>query len=143
MTTQAMSRNDMKKSVLGYFDAVARGDRERLRELVSPDLRWVVPLGAVEPFAGVHEGADPIIELMLDAVGGAFEPGSQKTEILNLVYGDDLAVVESELRATSPSGESYRNQYAFFFEFRDGRISEIREHVDTRYAASFFSRDAE
>ncbi|MBW2267477.1 MAG: nuclear transport factor 2 family protein [Deltaproteobacteria bacterium] len=133
-----MSRDEMEAAVLGYFDAVGKRDRARLLELFTPDLRWRVPNGAIEPYAGLHEGAETIVETMLGAVGGAFIPGSQATEILNLVFGDDLAVAETEMRAKTPAGDEYRNSYCFFFEFRDGRISEIREHVDTRTAANFF-----
>jgi ketosteroid isomerase-like protein len=134
----AMTRSEMEAAVHAYFDAVAKGDREGLLALFVPDLRWRVPQGAIEPYAGLHEGAEPVVDLMLGAVGGAFVPGSQQTEIRNLVFGDDLAVAETEMRATTPDGRRYRNDYTFFFEFRDGRIAEIREHVDTRYAAAFF-----
>jgi ketosteroid isomerase-like protein len=133
-----MTREEMEAGVLGYFDAVGKGDRTRLLELFAPDLRWRVPNGAIEPYAGLHEGAETIVETMLGAVGDAFVPGSQSTEILNLVFGDDLVVAETEMRAKTPAGDEYRNRYCFFFEFHDGRISEIREHVDTRYAANFF-----
>jgi hypothetical protein len=134
-----MTPDQMKHCVGEYFDAVANADRARLRTLFDPDLRWRVPQGAIEPYAGLHTGAEEIIESMLGAVGGAFVPGSQKTEICNLVVGDDLVVAETELVAMTASGDEYRNRYAFFFEFRDGRICEIREHVDTRYAAEFFA----
>lgn len=133
-----MNSSEMEVRVRAYFDAVGSGDRARLEELFAPDIRWRVPKGAIESYAGVHEGAARIIEMMLGAVREAFIEGSQETEILTLVFGEDLAVAETEMRATSPSGDQYRNDYTFFFEFEDGRISEIREHVDTRYAANFF-----
>ena len=129
----------MEACVHDYFDAVGKGDQGRLMRLFTTDLRWRVPKGAIKPYAGLHEGAEKIIDMMLGAVSGAFVAGSQKTEILNLVFGDDLAIAETEMRATSPEGQQYRNDYVFCFEFRDGRIAEIREHVDTRYAADFFA----
>ena len=134
-----MTRDEMEAHVLGYFDAVGKGDRARLLEIVAPDLRWRVPSGAIEPYAGLHEGAETIVDTMLGAVGDAFVPGSQSTQILNLVFGDELAVAETEMRAKTPAGDEYHNSYCFFFEFHGGRISEIREHVDTRYAANFFA----
>ena len=135
----AITPSEMKHLVSEYFDAVGLGDRERLLAIFTPDVCWRVSQGAIEPYAGRHDGAEPIVELMLSAVTGAFVPGSQKTEILNLLYGDAIAVAETVMRATTPTGEQYRNDYALFFEFREGRICEIREHVDTRYAANFFS----
>lgn len=136
----AMTREAMETALRGYFDAVGGGDRARLLELFAPDLRWRVPQGAIEPYAGLHEGAEKIADMMLGAVGGAFAEGSQKTRVRNLLFGDDLAAIECEMSATTPEGAEYRNDYVFFFEFRDGRIAEIREHVDTRYAADFFAR---
>ena len=133
-----MTPTQMESCVKGYFDAVARGDRDRLMQLFAPDLRWRVPKGAIESYAGLHEGAEKVVDMMLGAVTGAFVAGSQKTEILNLLFGEDLAIAETEMRATSPDGQQYRNDYVFCFEFRAGRIAEIREHVDTRYAANFF-----
>ena len=135
-----MSPTEMEACVHDYFDAVAQGDQSRLMRLFTTDLRWRVPKGAIEPYAGLHEGAEKIIDMMLGAVSRAFVAGSQKTEILNLVFGDDLAIAETEMRATSPEGQQYLNDYVFCFEFRDGRIAEIREHVDTRYAADFFAK---
>lgn len=137
-----MTRDEMETAVRGYFDAVGRGDRDRLRALFAPDLRWKVPAGAIEPYAGTHEGAEHVIEMMLGAVSGAFVAGTQKTELLHLVFGESLAVVEARMTADTPDGERYENHYAFFFEFRDGRVAELREHVDTRYAADFFARAA-
>ncbi len=138
-----MTPTDMEACVQGYFAAVATGDRKGLKRLFTPDLRWRVPKGAIEPYAGLHEGAEKVIDMMLGAVSGAFVAGSQRTEILNLVFGDDLAIAETEMRATSPDGQQYRNDYVFCFEFREGRIAEIREHVDTRYAADFFAEGRE
>ena len=47
---------------------------------------------------------------------------------------------EANLRAATPGGETYDNQYVFVAEFdsSNGRIAELREHVDTKYAAGFF-----
>jgi len=134
-----MTEAEMKRGVLGYFEAVGSGDRAALTELFAKDLVWRVPQGAIEPYAGDHEGADAIIDLMLGAVDNAFVPGSQTTEIKHLLYGENIAVAETEMRAATSDGRQYRNCYTFFFEFRNGRISEIREHVDTAYAARFFA----
>lgn len=129
----------MREAVEGYFAAVSAGDAAGLRALFTDDVRWRVPKGAIAPYAGLHEGAEKIVGMMLDAVGRSFVPGSQRTEIRLLLFGDDVACAETEMTARTPDGRDYRNDYTFFFELRDGRIAEIREHVDTRYAADFFS----
>lgn len=134
-----MTNEAMQTMVGEYFEAVSAGDADRLRAIFADDLRWRVPQGAIAPYAGLHEGGEKIVEMMLGAVGHSFVPGSQKTEILLTLFGDDVVCVETQMTARTPDGRDYRNDYTFFFEFRDGRISEIREHVDTRYAAEFFA----
>ena len=133
-----MTNEAMNSLARRYFDAVRAADAGRLRVLFTHDLRWRVPQGAIAPFGGVHDGADRIIEMMLGAVGGSFVDGSQTFRILTTLFGRNLACVETEMTASTPDGREYRNDYTFFFEFREDRISEIREHVDTRYAAEFF-----
>jgi ketosteroid isomerase-like protein len=134
-----MTNDEMGEAVRGYFEAVSAADGDRLRALFVDDVRWRVPQGAIEPYCGMHAGAEKIIDMMLGAVGQSFVAGSQQTEILTTLFGANLVCVETQMTARTPDGRDYCNDYTFFFEFRDGRISEIREHVDTRYAANFFS----
>jgi ketosteroid isomerase-like protein len=133
-----MKPEEMEQLARGYFEAVCAADADRLRELFADEIRWRVPKGAIAPFGGMHQGADRIIAMMLGAVGESFVPGSQHFEVLTTLVGPDVVCCETEMTARTPDGRDYRNDYTFFFELRDGRISEIREHVDTRYAADFF-----
>lgn len=134
----AMTTAEMEQLALGYFEAVCQADADRLRALFADEVRWRVPKGAIAPFGGVHQGADKIIAMMLGAVGESFIPGSQRFEVLTTLVGRDVVCCETEMTARTPDGRDYRNDYTFFFELRNGRIDEIREHVDTRYAAEFF-----
>jgi hypothetical protein len=137
-----MSVADHKKSFLAFFAALGRADRAGLRALVTDDLVWVVPRSAIAPFAGRHTGAERILDLMLSAVSETFEPGSQQAEATLLVGEGDVVVGEVHMRALSRRGSTYDNWYCFIMEFRDGRIREIREHVDTAHAVRFFGGEA-
>lgn len=121
-----------------FFEGLHRADRAALLALVQPDLTWVVPKSAVEPYAGTHDGAEHIVALMLDAVARAFEPGSAHHELLLCLAEGDTVVAETRMTARRPDGAEYDNHYVFIFECRDGRIGQIREHVDTAYAIRFF-----
>jgi ketosteroid isomerase-like protein len=129
-----------KTAVRAYFDAVARGDRAALLALFRPDLRWRVPKGAIAPYGGLHVGAERAIDLMLGAVGAAFVPGTQRVEIGLMLAERDVVIAETRLTAKRAGGApDYDNDYVFVFEFADdGRIAELREHVDTRTAAIAF-----
>lgn len=134
-----MTRSEMDALASSYFDAVCAGDADRLRAIFAEDVRWRVPQAAIEPYAGTHEGAERIIEMMLGATDGAFASGSQRFEVRSTLIEGDLVCKETRMTATSPDGRRYENDYTFFFVVRDGRIAEIREHVDTRHAARFFA----
>lgn len=122
-----------------YFAALDGSDRAALARLFTPDILWRVPKSAVPPYGGDHHGQSDVIEMMASAASAAFVPGSARTEIGLLIADGDRAVAETRLRAMTPDGRMYDNAYVFVFEFRDGLIAQIREHVDTRYAADFFS----
>ncbi len=133
-----MTPDEMDQLAEAYFATVCAGDSKGLRALFTDDIQWRIPQGAVEPYGGVHTGADKIVEMMLGAVGESFEPGSQHFEVITTLIGDGIVCKETQMSATAPDGRRYCNDYTFFFVFRDGLIAEIREHVDTRYAAGFF-----
>ena len=132
-----------KARVRAYFDAVERGDREGLIALFHPDLRWRVPKGAIAPYGGMHHGAHQIVDLMLGAVGTAFVPGTQRVTVRLMMGAGDVVIAETCMTAKRPPRDGapvpdYENDYVFVVEFEGEKIIEIREHVDTRYAAETF-----
>ena len=58
-----------------------------------------------------------------------------------MVAEGDIVAAEVQMNAKTTKGLDYQNQYVFLFTFRDGKITEFREHLDTRYAASFLDPD--
>jgi len=51
------------------------------------------------------------------------------------VFADgNTVIVEERMRATLPSGAPYDNDYCFLFELDRGRISRVREYMDTQRA---------
>ena len=135
-----MSGGSHKDQVLRFFDAISAGDEAVLGEMLAEDARWVIPRSAPEPFAGTHRGKRKIAGMMVNAVAEVFEAGSQRFDVLLMVEDGDVVVAEANITARTPAGEVYDNFYVFIFEFEDGRVRELREHVDTIYAANFFAR---
>jgi ketosteroid isomerase-like protein len=121
-----------------FLAATRENDREELLRLFHPDLVWIIPKGAIPPYGGTHRGAEKIADMMLASVGGTFVPGSMTHRILLTMSDDRHVMMELNLRAKTPDGREYDNYYVFVFECRNGRITELREHVDTTYAAKFF-----
>jgi ketosteroid isomerase-like protein len=65
-------------------------------------------------------------------------PKGLPTVIHTMVGEGDRLVVEAESFATHVSGKPYNNQYLFLMRFRDGKIVEMKEYLDTQLAAAFF-----
>jgi len=139
-----MSVEENKARVRAYFDAVERGDRSGLVALFHPEVRWRVPKGAIAPYGGMHHGAQKIAEMMLGAVGTAFVRGTQRIAVRLMLAEGDVVIAETRMTAKRPPRDGtpvpdYDNDYVFVVEFEGEKIVEIREHVDTRYAAGAFS----
>ena len=120
-----------------FLAAIRENNLEELLQIFDPDLVWVVPQGAIPPFAGTHRGAENIAKMML-GVGGTLLPGSMTYRTLLTMSDDRHVMTEVNLRAKARDGRDYDNYYVFVFECPNGRITELREHVDTTYAATFF-----
>ena len=138
-----MGVEENKQRVRAYFQAIERGDREALVALFDPEVRWRVPKGAIAPYGGLHRGARKIADMMLSAVGTAFVPGTQRIEVGLMMGEGDVVIAETRMTAKRPPRDGrpvpdYENDYVFVVEHAGDRIVEVREHVDTRYAAEAF-----
>jgi ketosteroid isomerase-like protein len=123
-----------KQVVQRYLDALLAGDLDTIRDSFAEDATWTIH-GDL-PFAGPWHGRDRIGDDFLATVGGSlFEPGSQSFEFPTLLADGDTVALEWRVRARTTRGEDYRNAYCGMFVVRDGRIAEVREYLDTQYAA--------
>ncbi len=120
-----------KQTVRHYFDAMARGDTS-LPELLTDDVTWWVPPSS--PLGGLHRGRAAVLRLMAGGVDIYDRDTPRKVAIESLVAESDRVCVELSLDARTARGEDYRHHYLFAFRLRDGRICEVREHLDTLYA---------
>jgi ketosteroid isomerase-like protein len=138
-TARAVNLDARKRAARAFLSALERRDRVTLEALLAPEARWVIPRSAPQPYAGVHQGRARIIDLMLGASEHAFVAGTHRIEERMLIAEGDLVCAEVRMTAKTPRGPDYENFYVFLFEFAGDEIRELREHVDTRHAASFFA----
>jgi ketosteroid isomerase-like protein len=118
-----------KEAVRTYLSAMGAGDVELVRSVIADDLSATV-CGQGDSFGTMNGDA------VLDFVNRVpqIAPGGFDFEILSLTAEDDRVVSEVVGRATFPSGVEYVNEYTHHFLFRDGKISRIREYLDTTVA---------
>jgi hypothetical protein len=126
--------NEPKQVVRRYLDALVAGDLDTVRDSFAEDAVWTIH-GDL-PVAGPWRGRDHIVDDFLTAVAGAlYEPGSVAFEFPTLLADGDTVAVEWRVRARTARGGDYANAYCGLFVVRDGRIAEVREYLDTAYAA--------
>jgi ketosteroid isomerase-like protein len=65
-------------------------------------------------------------------------PGGLPTVIHSMIAEGDRVAVEAESFATHVSGKPYNNKYLFLMRFRDGKLIEMNEYLDTELAGKFF-----
>lgn len=133
-----MGTEQTRTVVEHYYAALAKGDREGVRALLTDDCVWVPPPGApIEPITGgdalTKEMTGTLVKRMFD-LSQPF-----KLEVRKLVADGDTAVVQQRLTATArETGAAYDNQYCWVYTVTDGRISHMEEYADTLIASKAF-----
>jgi ketosteroid isomerase-like protein len=67
--------------------------------------------------------------------------GLRMTVLSSIAEGNRVAL-EVVSSGDLKNGRQYRQEYHMLMEFRDGRISAVREYLDTQHAHDVWIRDA-
>jgi hypothetical protein len=115
-----------------FFDLFSASDLDGVMALMTDDATWRIP-GKKEltPTAGVYtkERIGRLFRRMLDNLTG----GLRMTVLSSIAEGDRVAL-EVTSSGDLKNGRLYRQEYHFIMEFRDGKISAVREYLDTQHA---------
>ncbi len=121
-----------KQIAADLFSRFSAGDIAGVLALMSDDVTWRIPgKPELSRAAGVYDKAriGRLFQRMLDQL----ENGLKMTVTGSVAEGDRVAV-EVESSGDLRNGRQYRQQYHVLIELRDGRISAVREYLDTQHA---------
>ncbi len=133
-----------KDTVDALYAAYASGDPDRIRAVLHPDVVWVAPAGnATQVALGLGDADDAgaprgLNDLDRDAIVAFMTNDYPRffTDVAferrSLVAEGDVVLTEHRMSATLPNGRRYVNDYCFAYEVADGRVTAIREYMDTR-----------
>jgi uncharacterized protein len=127
-----------RETIERYVDALRRGDE--IAGFFADDATWT--LDGRLPLSGAWRGRDAILTDFLGQIGKLYQPGSVSIEVTSLTAGGDRVALEWTSRARTADGEPYENHCAGIFTLADGRITAVREYMDTDYAFRAFTRSA-
>jgi uncharacterized protein len=135
-----MTSPDSRTVLTRYVETVQAGDAAAIRECFAEDAVW--QLDGELPISGTWRGRDAILNEFLATAMSYYQPGSVDLELTRIVAEGEHAVMQWTSRARSTSGEPYENHCIGVFTLADGRITAVREYMDTDYARMALTRSA-
>lgn len=134
-----MSVEQNKKLAREFFERFDAGDVAGALDTLADDLTWWIA-GKPEqlPSAGVRTKEQ--LAALLGDMAGRLSGGLRMT-VKGLIAEGDKVSVEVESEGELRNGRRYEQQYHFLLTVRDGKISAVREYLDTQHAfATWFQR---
>ena len=126
-----MSIEQNIQTVKAFFAALGRGDREALLALVAEDIEWIIP-GEDWPLAGTRHGHAGLMDL-LETAAKAMETSTEPREFV--AQGDRVLVIGFAKGKVKATNKPFEDDWIFAITVRDGKLTSIREYVDTQALA--------
>ena len=120
---------DNKQRVRDFFQAMNANDADALVAAYADD-------GQVRTMGNTLISGTYGKEQIHGFASGVLEtfPQGLSFEMLSMTAEDDRVSVEAVSRGDHVSGAHYSNEYHFLFRFRDGKLVELKEYMDTEKA---------
>jgi ketosteroid isomerase-like protein len=119
------------QTVKDFLAAFGSGNREALLALVADDIEWIIP-GEDWPLAGTYRGHAGLARL-LETASGSMETSPEPREFV--AQGDRVMVIGFAKGRIKATNKSFKDDWIFAITVRDGKITSIREYVETQALA--------
>ena len=133
-----MSIEENVQTVKDFFAAMGRGDKQGLLALSAEDIEWIIP-GKDWPLAGTHRGHSGLEDLL------------QKASEMEISYpeppefvaqGDRVLMVGFARGKVKATNKTFEDDWVFAITVRNGKLTNIREYIDTQALARASETDA-
>ena len=133
-----MSIEENVQIVKDFFAAMGGGDKQGLLALSAEDIEWIIP-GEDWPLAGTRRGHAGLADL-LETASKTMETSTEPREYV--AQGDRVLVVGVATGKIKATNRTFKDDWVFDITVRDGKVTKIREYVDTQALARASQRDA-
>lgn len=115
-----------RQAAQAFFDILNRGDVPALIQAYADDGRCVTMGNTL--ISGTYSR-----DQIAAAAGGIYQvfPQGIRFTIKAMTAEGERVAVEAESEGAHVSGQTYSNQYHFLMRFRDGKVVEFKEYMDT------------
>jgi len=134
-----MGTQENVQVVKDFFAAMGRGDKQGLSALSAEDIEWIIP-GEDWPLAGTHRGHAGMADLLQKAsemMETSF-PGPPEY----VAQGDRVMVIGFARGRIKATNRTFEDDWVFAITVRNGKVTNIREYIDTQALARASEMDA-
>jgi ketosteroid isomerase-like protein len=118
-----------------FLEVFSTGDVPGVLDRLDDEATWWVS-GKIEGFAGTKSKEE--MGKLLESVVPVYKGGALKITPVQIIAAGDRVAVEAEGYAELTNGRVYNPQSSFFFKLADGKITQVREYLDTQHAHEIF-----
>jgi hypothetical protein len=127
-----MSTEKNVQTVKNLLAAVGRRDKQDLLALSAEDIEWIIP-GEDWPLAGTHRGHAGLENLLQKANGTVETSFPEPPEFV--AQGDRVLVIGVARGRIKATNRTFEDHWVFAITIRNGKVTNIREYVDTQALA--------
>jgi uncharacterized protein len=134
-----MSIEENVQTVKDFFAAMGSGDKQGLLALSAEDIEWIIP-GEDWPLAGTHRGHAGLADVLQKASEMVETSFPEPPEFV--AQGDRVLVVGFARGKIKATNRAFEDHFVFAITVRNGKLTNIREYVDTQALARASQMDA-
>ena len=134
-----MSTQENVQIVKDFFAAMGSGDKQGLLALVAEDIEWIIP-GKDWPLAGTHRGHAGLADLLQKASEKVETSYPKPPEFV--AQGDRVLVIGVATGTIKATNRAFKDDWVFVITVRNGKVTNIREYIDTQALARASQMDA-
>jgi ketosteroid isomerase-like protein len=134
-----MSTEKNVQIVKNFLAALGRRDKQDLLALSAEDIEWIIP-GEDWPLAGTHRGHAGLADLLQKASDTLETSYPEPPEFV--AQGDRVLVVGVATGRIKATNKPFKDDWVFAITVRNGKLTNIREYIDTQALARASQMDA-
>jgi uncharacterized protein len=135
----SMSIEENVQTVKSFFAAMGSDNKQDLLALVAKDIEWTIP-GEDWPLAGTHRGRAQLAAVLQKASEEVEMTYPKPPEFV--AQGDRVLVVGVATGTIKATNKPFKDDWVFDITVRDGKVTKIREYIDTQALARASQMDA-
>jgi hypothetical protein len=134
-----MSTKENVQIVKDFFAAMGAYNKQDLLALVAADFEWIIP-GEDWPLAGTHRGHAGLADVLQKASAMVETSFPEPPEFV--AQGDRVLVVGVATGKIKATNKPFKDNWVFDITVRNGKVTKIREYIDTQALARASQMDA-